>query len=478
MSLASTTTLILLTELHPRFECSMDTKEYGTFVLQGRGKHDEVDYDYSSLVDVSSLSILLSSSSVKAKANQEINRNWKRKKILKSINELHINGRKINIPTLWETLMEAAVSTKSKPEQPEWEIFYQQATAVFLALLDAMKKEKLGSDAVDETIRHSCGGDREQLSPQDLMELHRQLEDIEADSQRPNTISLSQDLSTLTLIRVDKENRNLELVIDLTEFPANAAVRSSPIPVSLQNQGHLGKESIEGNKRRRTEMITIPFLYKEFCTQVQCCQTLWNELEDLDRNVWILEASFSKEDRNKCQRSIYLDEGAKLDITLNPLRPTEKPFKMDFIGSHCHTFKKIYEKSTAWSKDRSVRENLEMCFGKSLAKPDYKPQSLVKNPSSRCLDCAICFSSTVESVDTLPSSVVNCENEQCSRWYHAHCLEKWLSTLSTTRTSFDTLLGSCPYCKTPIETLKATLRVTPKVDFTCFTCRGFLYCGI
>lgn len=450
MSLASTTALILLTELHPQFECSMDTKEYGTFVIQGRGKHDEVDCNSSSLVDVSSLSILLPSSSVKAKANKIKHCNWKRNILWNSIHELHINGRKINIPNLWETLMEAAVSKRSKPEQPEWEIFYQQATAVFWALLDAMEEDKLSSGAADETMRQSCGGDRERLSPQDLMELHRQLEDIETDSQRPNTITLSPDLSTLTLIGVDKENRNLELVLDLTEFPANAAVRSSPIPVSLQNQGHLGNESIAGKKRRRTEKITIPSLYKEFCTQVECCQALWNELEDIDRNVWILEASFSKEDSNKCKRSIYLDEGAKLDITLNPLRPTEKPSKMNFIGSRCHTFKKMYEESTAWSKHRSVRENLEMCFGKSLAKPDYKPQNPVNNVSSKCLDCAICFGSTVESDDPAPSSVVNCENEQCSRCYHAHCLEKWLSTLSTTRTSFDTLLGSCPYCKTPI----------------------------
>jgi E3 ubiquitin-protein ligase FANCL len=48
----------------------------------------------------------------------------------------------------------------------------------------------------------------------------------------------------------------------------------------------------------------------------------------------------------------------------------------------------------------------------------------------------------------------NCDNVGCGRPFHSACLREWLQATSTTRQSFDTLFGACPYCSAPI-TVKA-----------------------
>jgi E3 ubiquitin-protein ligase FANCL len=44
----------------------------------------------------------------------------------------------------------------------------------------------------------------------------------------------------------------------------------------------------------------------------------------------------------------------------------------------------------------------------------------------------------------------SCENEACGRPYHAECLQEWLRADPSTRQSFNTLFGACPYCAAAI----------------------------
>lgn len=46
-----------------------------------------------------------------------------------------------------------------------------------------------------------------------------------------------------------------------------------------------------------------------------------------------------------------------------------------------------------------------------------------------------------------------CRYEKCGRSYHHACLLDWLRSLPSTRNSFGTLFGSCPYCQQSISVL-------------------------
>ena len=45
---------------------------------------------------------------------------------------------------------------------------------------------------------------------------------------------------------------------------------------------------------------------------------------------------------------------------------------------------------------------------------------------------------------------MDCPNPKCARPYHGRCLREWLLSVSTSRQSFRTIFGDCPYCSQPI----------------------------
>ena len=45
---------------------------------------------------------------------------------------------------------------------------------------------------------------------------------------------------------------------------------------------------------------------------------------------------------------------------------------------------------------------------------------------------------------------VNCDNANCGKPFHRRCLVEWLNADTSTRQSFNTLFGACPYCSAPI----------------------------
>lgn len=43
-----------------------------------------------------------------------------------------------------------------------------------------------------------------------------------------------------------------------------------------------------------------------------------------------------------------------------------------------------------------------------------------------------------------------CPNARCGRPFHRRCLLEWLLAVSTSRRSFNTVFGVCPYCSQPV----------------------------
>ena len=72
--------------------------------------------------------------------------------------------------------------------------------------------------------------------------------------------------------------------------------------------------------------------------------------------------------------------------------------------------------------------------------------------------CGICYSyeiSTASNKKSIPE--VSCENKKCGYLFHVECLVEWLQSDQSSRQTFNTLFGSCPYCSDPIICKTASL---------------------
>ena len=152
-----------------------------------------------------------------------------------------------------------------------------------------------------------------------------------------------------------------------------------------------------------------------------------------------------------------------------------------------------------WSLDKLVRENLEAIF--QISFPTKPSADAVMNAGIE-LECGICYTYSVKDTSAAAAATaaattggggrgsssmmtstirtasaassieagsnsnsssgssgappvlifpeVHCDNVKCSRVYHHRCLVDWLKSLPSTRISFHTLFGCCPYCQDPL----------------------------
>ncbi len=62
--------------------------------------------------------------------------------------------------------------------------------------------------------------------------------------------------------------------------------------------------------------------------------------------------------------------------------------------------------------------------------------------------CGICYSLQINGESKVPQ--VSCENSKCGYMFHTECLLEWLQSDQSSRQTFNTIFGSCPYCSDPI----------------------------
>lgn len=115
--------------------------------------------------------------------------------------------------------------------------------------------------------------------------------------------------------------------------------------------------------------------------------------------------------------------------------------------------------SAVRSEDEPFVTNLEAVLGVSLLPPLRGDEGTSTTEGN---ECGICYS--IESPDDgegggnkhpngsgpLPTDVI-CSNEHCARLYHRSCLVGWLQAVPSSRTSFGTIFGACPYCSESIS---------------------------
>jgi FANCL C-terminal domain/FANCL UBC-like domain 3 len=407
---------LTLTALKPRPECCIDTFEFGTLVLQGCYQSTglsttDIEADWKSL------------STLEPSDDGSDDEQWKLVPIWTS-SELgqFLSPSKFWIQRLGEIFFSddgQRMGSRIDPIQ----LFLLRSERAFNYLLDFLKLKIVQAKTSIMDNEWSIGR---------IRILHNQLEDLESEI-TPLNITLSQDFSTLNVEYTDVANRQHEILLNLTSFPSCIHVGNQRLPDASVSGRQTDFESIPNYKKQKSDLRTIRDICEEFIDKIIEYQQLWNDFDDLDSHAWVLEQNTN---RSTCCRSIILTERAKLTITVNPSRPRLETPKMQIIGSQAKDFDALI-KEYVWNPELSLRANLETCFRITLPHPNCDSSVNTMNQ-----DCGICFGLTTERF--------KCENSKCARPYHRACLEKWLASLISSRISFDTILGECPYCKDPI----------------------------
>ena len=244
----------------------------------------------------------------------------------------------------------------------------------------------------------------------------------------------------------------------------------------------------------------LPRVQNHFENALQTYQALFDELDDLDSHLWILEPSLPAR-RSSIERRIALWEGgASIVIVLDPYNARGIPVMVRFLGVTVAAMKAANAQASIasnndsgvvnlkrasdfvdwrtsfsefvslgddqnrkletdfttkhyWSEKRSIRENLELWFGSPLPSPLFPSTEI----SDFLVECGICYTHRLPAKDSNgdtdggPLPEAKCSNSSCNRHYHESCLFEWLHSLPTARVSFDRVFGSCMYCCEPVS---------------------------
>lgn len=267
---------------------------------------------------------------------------------------------------------------------------------------------------------------------------------------------------------VDMQESRIFLPGSESIFPFPFAASLSLFPIPAKKKRPPPKKTID---------LELVACYREFCSAIDNLQNFMNELDDLDRNCCILEPDIllSTSRCGSAHRKIQVTESVSLLITLNLSSPRCSPDKYQFISENDEKSRLMFEKrlkekleSCLWRDCKSVRQNLECCLEIQLPSIHPRKRANTTEDSSNCsiamdqemedgLECGVCYTYKLVGDDndgTIPS--ISCENYLCSRVYHASCLQEWLESLSSSRITFDVILGECPYCQEPISVTMRT----------------------
>lgn len=225
----------------------------------------------------------------------------------------------------------------------------------------------------------------------------------------------------------DFNQRNHLLKIELPkEFPSKSPIVHADLPFPIQTNC--------------TKNKWILGVYEEFQRLILHCQGLWNILDEIDSETWVLEPE--KPLRKDVYRRIALGSGASLLVTLDPNNPQEIP-SCRFLGSD-RMIKPLEDKFLSglqdWNMAQSLLQNL-----KSILEIDF-PTATEEQREEFREECGICYMYRFN--DNATDKM--CDDVRCSRPFHTICLYEWLKELPSSRQSFDVLFGNCPYCEKPI----------------------------
>ncbi len=426
-----------------------------------------------------------------------------------------------------ERLLDASLSTPTNPSQGLLEMFLSRSESIvkeFVSTIFQHRQKVLRKSSNASASRRSSGTkleanhsdsshNRSLRYYESLFDQCSKLEDllyqnVSQHEKNSNSLDLNEELTKVTIVYHDHRNRPHELVAELhPNFPSVSPKWTTDLPIEFKppwKSQDLKRTSIkQDHSKQKNEdesmkddsvkdesvkdatndsealacnnsgSIGLSFLY--FIQIINKFQSFWEEMDDIDANLWILEPSLPSR-RSSCERRIALREGVGIHLTIDHEHPRSPPLSMRLSGTSkdIKELRKSYQryvldsnkispsyndnekdsKTKQWDEKISIRSNLEICFGFTLP----SPASSLK--SDFVGECGICYSHRLPTATLFDDEQqeghtaggqsqfpnILCSNSSCSRHYHESCLLEWLHSLPNVKVRFDRIHGTCPYC--------------------------------
>eukprot|EP01048_Picozoa_sp_COSAG05_P009762 COSAG05_NODE_821_length_7122_cov_142.066781_4_plen_396_part_00 len=197
-------------------------------------------------------------------------------------------------------------------------------------------------------------------------------------------------------------------------------------------------------------------IVEQYAAAIASYDMLWAELEYIDAEAWVIEPEMPT--GAVVYRRLAAGPHCALQVDLDPAAPRAVP-ECKFYGMESAVAPlraRMNQELHRWSPSRRVLENLQLLLGVDFGRPQATTvggsqsatgvTAMEGSEQGHGAECAICYSYRLDG--TIPEKM--CDNVRCARCFHISCLLEWLRGVATSRTSFDTIFGECPYCTEPI----------------------------
>ncbi|XP_050406740.2 E3 ubiquitin-protein ligase FANCL [Patella vulgata] len=240
-------------------------------------------------------------------------------------------------------------------------------------------------------------------------------------------VAIDTSFHSVTLKALDSQQREHLLNIKLNSQCINAApVTTTYLPcISLF---HWNKED------------GLVSLFNEFESTLKNYEEFWDEMEEIDTCTWVLEPE--KPTYAAVHRRIAIGTNASVQITVDPKQPKVFP-EFVFLGADqiINPLKEnLNQNLYRWDISRHLLVNLETVLDIKFPSPTNSKKE------DFSVECGICYCYRLEQFT--PDIV--CDDKRCGQPFHRICLYEWLRTLPSTRQSFNTIYGECPFCNKSI----------------------------
>jgi E3 ubiquitin-protein ligase FANCL len=267
--------------------------------------------------------------------------------------------------------------------------------------------------------------------------------------------SICSDLNVISVKIPDQKNR--EHIVDIyipCEYPSEKPAISIKLPIVVNVEW-----------KQHYHLIDVINHIKNL---IYVHQEYFDTLDDLDKRVWVLEPT-ERTYAIACRR-IAIDKMCSIIVTIDFEHPRVM-CDIKFLGAQNRIEgikNSMVNNSNQWNVLNSVKQNLEQVLEIQFISPKEH------NTNDFNIECNICYSYIEPSIATTSvrtagartnNNIQNhdgsgydgrtpdeiCPNANCNRLYHHSCLKGWLQSLPSSRNSFGTLFGECPYCQESIS---------------------------
>ncbi|XP_060082988.1 E3 ubiquitin-protein ligase FANCL-like [Ylistrum balloti] len=241
-------------------------------------------------------------------------------------------------------------------------------------------------------------------------------------------VSIDAKFQTLELQCKDKKGRQHIMKVTLSSQHPRSAPRCV---VDLPGQFHVQWKSTS----------SLECLYKQFESAVYMYQDFIDVMVELDQKTWILEPE--KPVYSATYRRIAVSTNASLQISVDHRHPRTLP-ECRFLGADQAVVplrESLNSNLHLWDEGKGLLENLQVLLGTQL------PSPATSSKEEFSVECGICYAFRLDT--ELPNQA--CSDARCGQPFHQTCLYEWLRALPSSRQSFNTIFGDCPYCSKPIK---------------------------